>query len=56
MLSEAETLANKSRVVRFLRTKQDADAVTRMREKVSHAGQNFQVHTFVSAAACIVTI
>ena len=48
VLSEAGILANKPRVTRFLRTKQDADAITRMREKINNARHNFQVCTFCS--------
>ncbi|KAI0702230.1 hypothetical protein C8Q76DRAFT_697944 [Earliella scabrosa] len=43
VLSEAGILANKPRVTRFLRTKQDADAINRMREKINNARQNFQL-------------
>ena len=51
VLSEAETLADKPRFTRFLRTKQDADAITRMREKISNARQNFQVRAFFTTLA-----
>ncbi|KAI0702220.1 hypothetical protein C8Q76DRAFT_802509 [Earliella scabrosa] len=43
VLLEARTLADKPRFTRFLRTKQDADAITRMREKINNARQNFQL-------------
>ncbi|KAI0704005.1 hypothetical protein C8Q76DRAFT_683990 [Earliella scabrosa] len=43
VLSEAGTLADKSQIARFLRSKQDADAINRMREKINNARQNFQL-------------
>ncbi|KAI0704022.1 hypothetical protein C8Q76DRAFT_697381 [Earliella scabrosa] len=43
VLLEARTLADKPWFTHFLRTKQDADAITRMREKINNARQNFQL-------------
>ena len=43
VLAEAGTLADKSQIARFIHSKQDADAINRIREKINNARQNFQV-------------